>query len=340
MSEIVPLPEPLQVAIGEYESWINGELRNVQNLNKITQPTCHYTNSNGLKGIIDNHEIWFTDIRHLNDPSEFKFVFDLLKIEIKNYTKSSKDKNLISFMDFSLANLNFVLNDVIFPYVSCFSKLEDDLNQWRAYGDNGRGFCIVFSEKFFEDSYSENQNVDDEYLLNYVLPTNYDHDNSKEYYKNTINKAASIISKSINKNPNILDDKNNMDIFGRKISSLMILSTLWHAIMIKHPAYSAENEVRQIIIENKDRIRKHIKIRTRGQEIIPYISTDRPIHQENMVVRIIVGPAADQRAVDAVKALLLSKNMSWVDVIKSKIPYRSAYEPINSLDELAPFGSL
>lgn len=80
MSDIVPLPEPLQEAIIKYESWINEELKNTQNVNKITQPICHYTNSNGLKGIMDNNEIWFTDIRHLNDPSEFLFGCDLLKI--------------------------------------------------------------------------------------------------------------------------------------------------------------------------------------------------------------------------------------------------------------------
>lgn len=120
----------------------------------------------------------------------------------------------------------------------------------------------------------------------------------------------------------------------------MILDALWCVVVNKHPAYATEKEVRKFIIENKESVIGHLKTRTRGSEIIPYISADQPVHQEDMITEIIVGPAADQRAVDAVKALLLSKNMNWVKVSKSKVPYRSVYQPINSLDELGPFGSL
>jgi hypothetical protein len=151
--------------------------------------------------------------------------------------------------------------------------------------------------------------------------------------------SISIIEKIIKNGNNYNNNHDLLNKFGRRIHSLMILDALWNVIVTKHPAYYSEKEVRQFIIENKESVRGHLKTRTRGSEMIPYISANQPVHQENMITEIIVGPAADQRAVDAVKALLMSKNMNWVKVSKSKVPYRSVYQRLNSLKELGPFES-
>lgn len=342
MPEFDPLPLSLEEAISEYKLWINENLKNTQNSHKIIQPLYHYTDAEGLKGIIDNGSMWFTDVRNLNDPSEFRFGLSLVSKELENYENKSNNNLINEFIKFSQNNITKLSYNNLFCYISCFSELRDDLNQWRCYRDGGQGYCIGFSDKFFEienlDGACPNK-LNEDFLYSYVLPVIYDGKKSIDHYNLFIDKAIVIINKILNDSDKFYNNKEILNQFGRRIHSLIISSTIWYAIITKHPAYEAEKEVRKFIIETEESIRKHIKTRTRGGEIIPYISVNQPVHQEKMITEIIVGPAADQRAVDAVKALLQSKNMSWVDVTKSKIPFRSAYQPINSLEELGPFES-
>ena len=37
-------------------------------------------------------------------------------------------------------------------FVCCFSKAEEDLGQWRAYADNGRGYSIGFDAHMLEQA--------------------------------------------------------------------------------------------------------------------------------------------------------------------------------------------
>jgi hypothetical protein len=150
MSEFDPLPALLEFEILKYKSWIEEKLKNTQQSQLVKRPLYHYTDADGLKGIVENGSIWFTDVRHLNDPSEFRFGLDLVKISIQNHLNENNKKSINEFLSFSSRNLDSLISDVLFYYISCFSYLRDDLNQWRSYGHDGSGYCIEFSEKFFE----------------------------------------------------------------------------------------------------------------------------------------------------------------------------------------------
>jgi hypothetical protein len=73
-------PPALQDALDKYEAWQNDYLKLQDAENKITEPLYHYTDARGLRGIFEHQRLWFTDYRHLNDPSEFvhglKFACD------------------------------------------------------------------------------------------------------------------------------------------------------------------------------------------------------------------------------------------------------------------------
>ena len=45
-------------------------------------PLFHYTDANGLLGILEHKEIWATDALHLNDAQEFKHALSLLQTEL------------------------------------------------------------------------------------------------------------------------------------------------------------------------------------------------------------------------------------------------------------------
>ena len=48
--------------------------------NQFSNNQCtiyHYTNYEGLCGILKNRKLWYTNYRYLNDKSEIQFGFDL-----------------------------------------------------------------------------------------------------------------------------------------------------------------------------------------------------------------------------------------------------------------------
>src|SRR5262249_23392302 len=64
------IPTALKGAIAEFNGWSDVQLTQEQTNNAIAVPLYHYTDGRGLRGIIESETIWFTDYRHLNDPSE------------------------------------------------------------------------------------------------------------------------------------------------------------------------------------------------------------------------------------------------------------------------------
>lgn len=92
----------------------------------------HYTTISGLKGIIENKNIWATNINYLNDWREFReFVTPFLE--------RFQDQTTHQFLD-NIFRMNSKL-----VYVCSFSAKKDDLSQWRGYSPRANGFSIGFN---------------------------------------------------------------------------------------------------------------------------------------------------------------------------------------------------
>ena len=81
------LPNVLDTAINDYKVWSEKHLLAFEKRHAIKETLYHYTDASGLKGIIDNQEIWFTDYRYLNDPSELTHGMNLAKALIAKGAK-------------------------------------------------------------------------------------------------------------------------------------------------------------------------------------------------------------------------------------------------------------
>jgi hypothetical protein len=142
------LPTELERAIAEYNTWIDGELKK-EEANKIGNTLYHYTTVAGLKGIIESESIWFTDFRHMNDPSEIEHGIELCR-DVIRLSKPGKDGRVGMFLDM-LADFMRLDNftRALEYFIGSFSLAADDLGQWRAYADNGRGVAIGFAPHLF-----------------------------------------------------------------------------------------------------------------------------------------------------------------------------------------------
>jgi hypothetical protein len=117
----------------------------------------HYTDSNGLFGILKSGNLWFHDVFAMNDPSELSHGFNIFRTVV-----ASQDCPEI-FREFYHRNLepmlnglteNHELHDVGYFCVCSFSKTKGDVGQWRAYADDGRGVALSFNTRTFENHFA------------------------------------------------------------------------------------------------------------------------------------------------------------------------------------------
>ncbi len=99
----------------------------------------HYTSAEGLHSILTNRKLRLTNARYLNDSQEILQGLEIVRQVLAELQRECPH-SAGDYRD---------LTDVLQPhrcntYVACFSEDEDELSQWRAYADDGRGYAIGF----------------------------------------------------------------------------------------------------------------------------------------------------------------------------------------------------
>lgn len=118
------------------------------NTAKLPEMLWHYTNSNGVKSIIESGSIFTTQIGCLNDSSEIMYSVDMLRSAMSRL-RSKSEISAIPEIDrilFTIADEELSVDVRPFSewFVACLSELSDDLSQWRAYSGGENGFAIGF----------------------------------------------------------------------------------------------------------------------------------------------------------------------------------------------------
>jgi len=315
------LPAPLQAAIDEFKRWTAEHLKAEQDKNTVEDTLYHYTDGHGLRGIIENGQIWFTDYRHLNDPSELIHGIDMAHDVARMATPGADARVqlfLKTFRDmFRHSNFEATLEF----YIASFSRDGDDLGQWRAYADNGHGFAIGFSPRMFRI-------VDQPLpgrLPEFVGPVHYSIDDVHARHEAALGKVMSIFLNAVIANADLMEDKAIAKEFTETfVREIIAQPLIWNCLTSKHPAYKNEQEVRLVIMGTPARVAGYVKTRLRGSEIVPYIAHAMPLREPNNIGLIVVGPAAPADAERTVRTMLNSLGVDpRFPVTRSGIPYRA-----------------
>lgn len=142
----------------------------------------HYTSQAGLLGIIANDSIWATDIRALNDWTEFRRLFeeagvkplvDSFKAGLSTLPEDpAEDKGARqTFLECVLAERNFetLLNIIKAQhdkpketFVCSFAAdgTGDRLSQWRGYSHSSQGFSLGFDKTLFKKQLALHDTLD------------------------------------------------------------------------------------------------------------------------------------------------------------------------------------
>jgi hypothetical protein len=314
------LPPVLQEAIGKFTDWAEQHLLAEQNASTITVPLYHYTNNQGLRGILESGRIWFTDYRHLNDPSELMHGIDMAHDVAGSLGRGADGRVRLFLEDFAdlLRPDNFTATLEFF--IASFSRARDDLGQWRAYADNGRGYAIGFAPRMFGIG-----ELVPGRLPEFVGPVRYKIDEVCARHNAALEEAVAIFFETVKANADLVRNKAIgipfMEQFVREIIAQPII---WNCLTSKHPAYEHEQEVRLLIMGAPERLLPHVTTRLRGSEIVPYIAHPMPLREPHHIAEIVVGPASPPDAEHTVITMLASLGLDAnVEVGRSDIPYRA-----------------
>lgn len=254
----------------------------------------HYTDINGLLGMIETGKIWATHVSRLNDSSEhhhgIKVVADCVRNAIPASSKPLVEKILSEFRR-------------VETYVASYSTKHDLLSQWRSYSGGKVGYCLGLATNGIAT-------LDDSTpLLEPVI------------YKDSF--AQQVISRMLSG----VDEYLQNNQFGEvEVGFLlgMVGGTLANlACTIKHPKFEEENEYRQFYQPGATSLQLEKKFRNGRFGLTPYVEI--PFIEEGRLSlkSLTIGPCRDaEQEMYAVKTLLEKHSYMNVEVLISEIPLR------------------
>jgi hypothetical protein len=109
----------------------------------------HYTTADGLKGIVENDELWATSAYYLNDSTEIMYGYQLIDEALDVWKKKANppEDSIAGGLLYSLQRQfghDYLKRNIITPiYLTCFCEEDNLLSQWRGYGQSG-GYSVGF----------------------------------------------------------------------------------------------------------------------------------------------------------------------------------------------------
>ena len=206
-------------------------------------------------------------------------------------------------------------------FMACYSRAPDDLGQWRAYADNGRGFAIGFAPAMFRVV----DPAPPDRLPEFVGPVRYEDAEICAGHEAPLRKAAEIFLETADAERELMRDKAVGIPFMQEFARSVIASPLiWNCLTSKHSGYADEREVRLVIMGMPDVLSPHVKTRRRGADTVPFIAQPMKLREPGQIAEIVVGPPAPADAEHSARTLLDLLGMDRsIPVGRSRIPYRA-----------------
>ena len=277
----------------------------------------HYTDFNGLKGIISSKQLWMTHYQYLNDPSEVRYalhtIIEIIKKNIKASSNAQFWENFLAFFSNGISGTDI--------FVLSFCQNGNYLPAWRWYADDGAGFSIGFKKKYkYFEPYILRKKSPSEPIckfeeISYVQP-------------NTMSHLTECIEKLIQLTEQYLSS--NQEENTRQIHDYLAVTLLPLLTKIKHNAYKEECESRIYIIGSKtdtDRpIERFYKTSdTSSEQFVRSVLFTKHNFNVNDISSIGVGPRCNfKHAEIEIRKLLVENGYDKnIEIRASCIPYRN-----------------
>jgi len=304
-----PIMKDIKAFIDEYWLKLHSEEK--------TLNLFHYTNINGLKGILDSRSFWFTDTGFLNDPSELEYGQKLIIEKLKSH-KEGKDTTFDELLDMLITDVEAFNVYNYRAYITCFCQADNLLSQWRSYSNYGGGYNIGFEFKT-DTIFSHKENLEEQahIILRKVIYDQTEQNKIIDKYLQYIKNGLNILLKT-DWAKQFPDEK-----FGLLQVAQEATNVLFDFLLcMKNKVFEEENEWRLIKVIDPDRLGELLKYKTSDTTLIPYIETfvfDNVGDDKIMPISDIkFGPSLDKKNTELVLKQYI-KSMTLEDN-KIKIP--------------------
>jgi hypothetical protein len=262
-------------------------------------PLFHYTNANGLLGIMGHGKIWASSAYNLNDSGEFRYALSLISDHIRRYLKHvhGPDNRIFGEIQEGLP----ALARHVQAYVASFSEHGDLLSQWLAYSGTGNGYAVGFDDRHFAIAKQAGFT-----LVRCVY---------EEEEQQTLASAVTEI---------LVEHLQEEDM--AKLSKALAA-----AVAMKHPGFRQESEWRLVkTVAIGMGLSKEVLFRQGRNGVVPYLEAPLSAEPPLLPEAITIGPNTDMESASISLNTLLDSNGLFpilghrrVKVAPSSTPYRS-----------------
>jgi Protein of unknown function (DUF2971) len=310
MTASASVPPNVQKAIDQFQIEAEKILQPFIDRLKAKKPPpiiYHYTGDVGLRGILETGQLWLTDVFSLNDPSELNHAFSLMLKALMSKAVSADAKNFAQgLVDFSK---RVGIRQSGNYFVCSFSEAGDDLGQWRAYADNGRGYVLGFDTTELETAFTK----EGQPSYAQTSPLTYNDAQIEDIHRQIVEKLFQLISLPCTSNA-----------VQAEWYTFLAIKGLNAGLYFKHEAYRNEQEYRFLDAHPIDRPVPDVKIRYRPFSLIRYREFNWRQLAPDALKEIVIGPAADhQKAYQFASDCLNLFHSGTVKIGQSRIPYRA-----------------
>jgi hypothetical protein len=303
----------------------------------------HYTDQNGLLGILESKSIWATHIRYLNDTSEGNIVSRAILDELSSRLDTGDLFRLFGLPSETSTGLTEPVDDEILGhgiamaswvtslnvFAVSFSEFGDSLSQWRAYSGRSGGYSIGFRPDYLRavgndflvgrpDRFYSNSDA-----LSRCI---YYDEEAKVALKSEIQK---LVSAFIEEAMPIREVAVDAALEGLQTPAAIALRHFLNLgkrnAIFKDSGFREEAEWRLAFLLNPNSLPADINLRPGGSMLVPYLRISLRLDDQPIGIwKVIVGPCPHpSEAANAVKMLLESQGFKGIEVVSSQIPYRN-----------------
>jgi len=251
-----------------------------------TAELFHFTSPQAFRGIIENHELWCTDVRYVNDEREGDHGMSIVQSVVRRKSVYKTLRNAV----LNSSSL-FGLKDNWTSYISCFCSAGEQMHMWQNYANGGTGCALVFDYRALCDD----ENGGKLYAFFRVL---YDEQEQIRQVERTVDHAIQL--------------ERSLDISGRQRREAfwteVVFALMTCAVRFKNPKWSREEEVRLWVAG--------------GPDVTPFEAGGKPRVrvgiQTASLKRVVRGPSAgDNLSIERIERLLNEHNFGNVPVRES-----------------------
>jgi hypothetical protein len=264
----------------------------------------HYTDLDGVAGILGTRSLWLSKISTLNDTSEISLAVRQFKAEADE-AAGNLEEDEAAFLREAAGQLDSFKRTNI--CVGSFSEERDHLNQWRSYANDGRGIALGF------DSH-ELRAIAHEFDVRLVRCI-YD----PRLHTRITKDLVALLLNAFRAAPPRTDEAR------RELLGMFNTTFLLAAPVIKDHHFGLENEWRLVSMPRSPDDRHLTAILTGNLASVRFVLPlcEKSQERSHIISSVTVGPTLDpENVADAVDVLARHQGFEIPAVRFSRVPYR------------------